>query len=56
VGTYRLDEDESINKWLGDDGWYEFKDVSDTDKWLADYHSFQQENKPTVSTVQTMLF
>ncbi len=36
--------------------WYEFKDVTNPDKWLTDYYSFQQENKATVSTVQTMLF
>ena len=36
--------------------WYEFKDVTNPDKWLTDYYSFQQENKANVSTVQTMLF
>lgn len=56
IATYVPDEDESINKWLGDDGWHEFKDVTDTDKWLTDYYSFLQENKANVSAVQTMLF
>ncbi|MBI1780761.1 MAG: hypothetical protein HYR66_05270 [Sphingobacteriales bacterium] len=35
--------------------WYEFKDVTNIDKWLTDYYSLQ-ENKANVSTVQTMLF
>lgn len=36
--------------------WYEFKDVTNPDKWLADYYFFQQKSKTNVSPVQTMLF
>jgi hypothetical protein len=56
VGNSVLDEDDSINSWIGDNGWYEFKDVSDTDKWLTDYNCFQQENKESIPIVQAVLF
>lgn len=56
VGTYVLDEDESVNQWLGDNGWYEFKDVSNTDKWLAGYYSFQKDNRRISPVIQTSLF
>lgn len=36
--------------------WYEFKDISNTDKWLSDYYSCQEQNKTNASAVQAMLF
>ena len=42
--------------FLGESGWYEFKDLSNTDKWLADYCSPQQENKTSASVIQARLF
>lgn len=56
VGKYVVDENDRINNWISGNGWYEFKDVTNTDKWLADYYTYQQENKTTTSSIQTMLF
>lgn len=36
--------------------WYEFKDVTNPDKWLNDYYSYTPENKANASTVQAVLF
>ena len=37
--------------------WYEFKNITEADKWLADYHSYQQVKKiNNPSTVQAILF
>jgi hypothetical protein len=35
VGTYVLDEDESVNRWLTGNGWYEFKDIGNPSTWLT---------------------
>jgi hypothetical protein len=56
VGNYVPDEDDGVNKWINGYGWYAFKDIDNPDKWLTDFHSFQQESKTTVSTVQITLF
>jgi hypothetical protein len=36
--------------------WYEFKDVENADKWLADYYSYQNENKASSQVIQAVLF
>jgi len=36
--------------------WYEFKDVKNVDKWLADYYSYHNENKSSSKVIQTVLF
>ncbi len=36
--------------------WYEFKDVTNVDKWLSDYYFYKQENKTNGSTIQAVLF
>lgn len=36
--------------------WYEFKDVSNADKWLDDYYSYQNENKVSSGVIQAVLF
>ena len=56
IGTYTHDEDESINSWITGNGWYEFKDISNPNKWLADYKTFQKENRVNLPAVQAVLF
>ena len=56
IGNYILDEDDSINRFLRGSAWYEFKDISNTDKWLATYYSWLQENKIHSSPIQATLF
>lgn len=36
--------------------WYEFIDLSNTDKWLTKYYSWQRENIRSTSAIQTRLF
>lgn len=35
--------------------WYEFKDVSNPEKWITDFYSYQQKNKSGTSTIQKVL-
>ena len=58
IGVSVSDEDESVNKWIGNNGWYEFKDIANTGKWTTDYYSFkkEKEKKRNHLPVQQTLF
>lgn len=30
-------------RWIGENGWYEFTDIKNTDKWLNDFNGFQNQ-------------
>lgn len=36
--------------------WYEFKDVSNTDKWLSEFYAWQRQQRTNASAIQTSLF
>lgn len=56
VAQYVLDKNPHVNNWISGHGWYEFKDVSNPDKWLTEYYSCKPENKASASTIQATLF
>ncbi|NJO90960.1 MAG: hypothetical protein HC831_19855 [Chloroflexia bacterium] len=44
-GIKKGDPEDSRVKWIGSNGWYEFPDINNTDKWLIDFYDFQEQQK-----------
>lgn len=60
-GIKHGDESDRRVRWIGVNGWYEFTDIKNTDKWLNDFYDFQKQRqkelqKSNVDAIQTTLF
>ncbi len=60
-GTKHIDEQQRVRNWIGDNGWYEFTDIKNTDKWLNDFYDFQNQRieeiqKANRNGMQTTMF
>ncbi|MEO8146049.1 MAG: hypothetical protein ABI723_00365 [Bacteroidia bacterium] len=44
-GIKHTDETESVAHWIGENGWYEFTDIKNIEKWLVDFYEFQKQQR-----------
>jgi hypothetical protein len=43
-GTRHNNRELREDSWIGINGWYEFADIKNTDKWLDDFYEFQKRS------------
>ncbi len=60
-GIRHNNEELCEDRFIGDNGWYEFTDIKNTDKWLNDFYDFQKQRyqelqKANGNGMQTALF
>lgn len=44
-GIKQGDPEDRRVRWIGENGWYEFADIDNTDKWLNDFYDFQKQRR-----------
>lgn len=40
-----MDENPDIAEWIGNNGWYEFTDINNTEKWLNDFYAYDNRRR-----------
>lgn len=60
-GVRHSNEELAVDRFIGDNGWYEFADIKNKEKWLNDFYEFQNHRqeelqKANRNGMQTALF